>query len=213
VNVTGPNEVPKGVPTVTVLVVRSAVDEIAQVALTLVPAAFAATPLQVTPAPLIVTAVAPPRFVPAMVTGTFAEPDPGRTPDVGVIDEIFTKLVVSVAVLLAVFESVTPAGVATLTTFDIEVALVATIARAPAPERLPRNVKVAVPPAGSVTVPVRVVVPPAFAKHEAPALAVQVQPLTVSTWIGRPSAVTVGNVSVTLAPVTAVGPLLVTTMM
>ena len=84
------------------------------------------------------------------------------------IDEIFTKLVVSVAVLLAGFESVTPVGGATLTTFDVEVALLPTIARAPSAETLPRNVKVAVPPAGSVTVPVRVVVPPAFAKHEAP---------------------------------------------
>jgi hypothetical protein len=173
--------VPDGVPTVTVLIERVAVDEIAHVAVTLVPAAFAAAPLQVTPVPLIVTAFAPPRLVPATVTGTFAEPVAGRAPEVGVIDAIFTKLVVSVAVLLAVFESVTPAGVATLTTFDIEVALAPTIASAPSPEIVPRKVKVAVPPAGSVTVPVRVVVPAAFAVHEAPAPAAHVQLLTVST--------------------------------
>jgi hypothetical protein len=133
VNVTRPSEVPVGVPTVTVLSERVAVDEIEHVAATLVPPAFGATWLHVTPEPDIVTAVAPPRFVPAMVTGTLAEPDVGRVKDVGEIDEILTKFVLSVAVL------VVPPAV-TLTAFDVELALASKIASRPAADRLPRSV-------------------------------------------------------------------------
>ncbi len=181
----------------------AALDEIEQLAVTPVPAALAATPLQVTPLPDIVTPVAPVRLVPVMVTGTTLP----RDPEVGEIDEIFTKPVVSVAVLLAVFESVTPAGVATLTTFDIELALLSTIVACPSVERLARNVYVAVPPAGSVTLPVRVELPAPVAVQDAPAPVVaQVQLLTVSSGT-MPIA---GRVSVSAAPDTGCVPLLVT---
>lgn len=208
VKVTTPSEVPAGVATVTVLVERVAVDAIEQFAATLVPAALAT--VQVTPAPDIVTAVAPPRFVPATVTGTLTEPVAGRTADVGVIDEILMKFVVSVAVLLAALESVTPAGGATVTTFDIEVVPASTIAAGASADRLPRNVYVAVPPAGSVIVPVRVELPVPVAVQDAPAPVVeQVQPLLLTVNSG--SAPSAGSVSVSVAPVTVCVPLLVTT--
>jgi hypothetical protein len=140
VKVTRPIALPTGVPTATVLIDRVAVDEIEQLAATLEPAPFGVTPVQVTPVPDIVTAVAPPMFVPVTVTGTLTEPVAGRVPDVGEIDEIFTKFVVSVAVLLAVLESVTPAGAATVTTFDIEVVPASRIAAGASAERLARNV-------------------------------------------------------------------------
>jgi hypothetical protein len=130
---TAPIELPAGVATVTVLGERVAVDEIAHVAVTLVPAVFAAAPLQVTPEPDIVTAVAPPKPVPAMVTGTFAEPDAGRAKDVGEIDEILAKFVVSVAVLVT-------APAVTVTLFDVELALASRIATGANGERLPRSV-------------------------------------------------------------------------
>ena len=137
-------------PTVTVLSERVAVDKIEHVAVTLLPAAFAATALQLTPEPDIVTAFAPPRFVPVMVIETFAEPDVGRAEDVGEIDEILTKFVVSVAVLVT-------APAATVTLFDVELALASRIASGASGERLPRSVYVALPPAANVIVPERVV--------------------------------------------------------
>lgn len=207
VKVTRPSELPWGVTTVTGLGERVAVDVIEQVAATLVPAALAVAPVQVTPPPVIVTAVAPVRLTPVTVTGTFVEPDAGRAAEVGVIDEILTKFVVSVAVLLAVLESVTPAGGVTVTTFDIELVPASTIAAGASADRLPRNVYVALPPAGSVIVPVRVELPIPVAVHEPPVVVEQVQLLTDSSVTG-PIA---GNVSDSVAFGTVCVPLLVTT--
>ena len=131
--VTRPIEAPVGVPTVTARSERVAVEETEHVAVTLFPAAFAATVPQVTPVPDIVTAFAPTRPDPAMVTPTFAEPVAGRAKDVGLIDEILTKFVVSVAVLED------PPAV-TVALFDVEVALASRIASGATGERLPRKV-------------------------------------------------------------------------
>jgi hypothetical protein len=136
-----------------------------------------------------------------------------RDPAVGEIDETLTRFVVSVAVLFAVFESVTPAGVATLTTFDIELALAARIADVPAAEMVARNVKVAVPPAGSVTVPVRVELPLPVVVQDAPAPVVaQLQPLLPPLTANSGTPLIAGSVSVSVAPVTVASPLLVTTI-
>ena len=209
--VTPLREVPAGVATVTVLTPVTtpfaAVAEIAQFAPTLVPPVLTVTPLQVTPPPDIATPVAPARLVPVMVTGTVVL----REPEVGNIAVTFTKFVVSVAVLLAVFESVTPAGGATVTTFDIELAPPSRIAPCPSVDKLARNVYVAVPPAGSVTLPVRVELPVPVAVQDAPAPAVeQVQPLVVLT-VSSGTLPIVGRVSVSVAPDTVCVPLLVTT--
>lgn len=60
--------VPMGVVTVTLLALRVVTDEIAQLALTVV--AVEVIPVQLTPDPEIVTAVAPAKFVPVRVTET-----------------------------------------------------------------------------------------------------------------------------------------------
>src|SRR5215831_12579375 len=100
---------------------------------------------------------------------------------------------VSVALLLPGVGSVTPAGVAILAVLAIEpVALPATVAL---------TVKVAVPPLSRLTLAEMLPLP--LAGQLDPALAAQVQLPMVSP---------AGAVSVTVAPVTALGPLLVATI-
>ena len=94
-----------------------------------------------------------------------------------------------------------------MTTFAIEVAPAARIAAGASVARLARNVYVAVPPAGSVIVPVRVELPVPVAVQDAPPDAAQVQLLTVS----RGTIPIAGSVSVSVAPDTVCVPLLVTT--
>ncbi len=190
----------------------------AQLAVTVV-ALGAVAPVHVTPVPDIVTPVAPVRLVPVMVTGTVAP----RRPAAGVIDVItgWTIVVVSAAVLFAALVSVVPAGVATVALFVIGIdppssaraARKAVTAVVVPPSTVPLSVYVAVAPTGRFTVPVRVVMPVPVAVQE-PALATQDQVLTVVMTGRLPSApsVTRGSVSVSVAPVTAVGPLLVTTI-
>ena len=99
----------------------------------------------------------------------------------------------SVAVLFAGAGSVTPAG-------TVATAVLATDAGAPA-ARVAGTVNVAVPPASRLTVVEILPVPPLA--QDDPALATHVQLPNVSP---------AGAVSVTVAPVTASGPLLVTTI-
>src|SRR5690349_541574 len=106
---------------------------------------------------------------------------------------VTTIVSVSVALLLPGFESVTPDGAAIVAVLAIEpVALLATVAL---------TVKVAVPALSRFTLAEMLPLP--LAGQLDPVLAAQVQLPIV-----RPA----GAVSVTVAPVTALGPLLVATM-
>lgn len=97
--------VPAGVVTVTFLDVSPAVTAIAQLALTVVAVGVPVT-VQVTPAPDIVTAVAPLRSVPVRVTGTVVP----RTPVLGATEVNVGPVTANAAVRVAV-----PKGVVTLT--------------------------------------------------------------------------------------------------
>ncbi len=98
--------VPIGVVAVTLLALRVALDEIAQLALTVV--AVEVIPVQVTPPPEMVTAVAPAKFVPVRVTGTVVP----WVPEVGLIEVSLGPWTVKVRPPLV------PAGVVTLTVLD-----------------------------------------------------------------------------------------------
>ncbi len=100
-------------------------------------------------------------------------------------------LVTSVALLLAGVGSVTPTGAA----------MVAVLLRAPAPDTVPLAMNVTDAPAGRFTVVL--MFPAPLAAQLAPAVALQVQ-------VTPPSAA--GKLSTTVAPTTAVGPLLVATI-
>src|SRR5215467_11425090 len=116
-------------------------------------------------------------------------------PSVLVIARSATRLTVSVAgaLLLPGVVSVTPPGTVTVAVLAIEpVALPATVAL---------TVKVAVPPLSRFTLAEMFPLP--LAGQLEPALATQVQ---------LPMVNPVGAVSVTVAPVTALGPLLVATI-
>ena len=112
------------------------------------------------------------------------------TPSVLVIERSAVGVIVSlsVALLLAVLGSVTPAGAVTL----------AVLVRVPVAlkDRVPVAVKVAVPPTARFTVVAMLPLPLAAAQLE-PAEAVQVQVTPVRL---------AGKVSVTEAPVTGLGP-------
>src|SRR5690242_11186404 len=104
------------------------------------------------------------------------------------------RVSVSVALSLPAVPSITPAGAATVAVFASEpVAEAATLQVA---------VKVAVPPLRRLTALVAML-PEPDAGHALPALAAQVQVQALSA---------AGKVSVTVAPVTALGPLFVAVM-
>ena len=103
-------------------------------------------------------------------------------------------VVVSVAVLLAGVGSVTPPGAATVAVFDkVPVAVAATVAD---------TVNVAAPPAASVT---EALIAPAPDEG-------QLEPAPVAAQVHVTPVSDAGNVSLTLAPVTVDGPLLVATI-
>jgi hypothetical protein len=133
---TAPNALPSGVATVTVLVpaVLPASGQLAATVVLLVAVTEVHTTLPFTPVPVNVTPVALAKLVPVIVTPTTPAGVPAvREPEVGEIDEILAKFVVSVAVL------VTDPAV-TLTTFDVELAFASRIAIGANGERLPRSV-------------------------------------------------------------------------
>jgi hypothetical protein len=107
--------VPTGVVTLTFLVVSPAPAVITQDALTLV-AVGVPEMVQVTPPPLVVTAVAPLRLVPVRVIGTVVP----RAPDVGVID---VSVGTDAAVTVNCTVLVVPIGVVTLTVLPVRPAV------------------------------------------------------------------------------------------
>ena len=164
-----------GVATVTFLAPVAAPAVIAQLAFTLV--AVEVTTLQVTPPPDIVTAVAPARLVPVMVTGTVVP----RAPEVGLIAVSVGPCTVNVTLLLV------PPGVVVMLTFLADTVAVSEI------------VNVAFTVVGFTTVrPLTVTPPPATVIAVAP---VRLVPVRV-TGTAVPRKPVLGAIEASVGPIT-----------